>query len=73
MPIGYVKRQETKSTKIDNRFSNSNACFDLKHLNVFQSFIRTADYSTKLHPEIVFAGDITELLKVEEALAAAIE
>ena len=45
---------------------------DLEHLNVFLSFIRTAHYWTKLHPELSLEEDVVELLKTHEALAAAI-
>jgi PAS domain S-box-containing protein len=45
---------------------------DREHLNVFLSFIRTAHYWTKLHPELTFEDDVAELLKAHEALAAAI-
>ena len=45
---------------------------DLEHLNVFLSFIRTAHYWTRLHPELVFEEDLAELLEAHDALAAAI-
>jgi PAS domain S-box-containing protein len=42
---------------------------DLEHLNLFLAFIRTAHYWTKLHPELTFESDITELLATHESLA----
>ena len=41
----------------------------LEHLNVFLSFIRTAHYWTKLHPELCFEDDVNQLLATHEALA----
>ena len=45
---------------------------DLEHLKVFLSFVRTAHYWTKVHPELVFEEDIVQLLEAHEALAACI-
>ncbi len=45
---------------------------DLEHLNVFLSFIRTAHYWTKLHPELTFEDDVVELLTANKAVADAI-
>ena len=44
----------------------------LEHLNVFLSFVRTAHYWTKLHPELVIEDDIVQLLNAHEALAACV-
>jgi signal transduction histidine kinase len=38
-------------------------------LNLVLAFVRTAHYWTKLHPELRFEDDITELLATHEALA----
>lgn len=40
-----------------------------QHLLVFLTFVRTAHFWTKLHPELQLESDITELLGVHEALA----
>ncbi len=40
-----------------------------QHLLVFLTFVRTAHFWTKLHPELKFEDDITELLSINEALA----
>ena len=40
-----------------------------QHLLVFLSFVRTAHFWTKLHPELQLEEDITDLLAVHEALA----
>ena len=40
-----------------------------QHLLVFLSFVRTAHFWTKLHPELQMEEDITNLLAVHEALA----
>lgn len=45
---------------------------DLEHLKVFLSFVRTAHYWTKIHPELAFEEDIARLLEAHEALAACI-
>ena len=45
---------------------------NLEHLKVFLSFVRTAHYWTKVHPELVFEDDIKQLLEAHEALAACI-
>jgi PAS domain S-box-containing protein len=45
---------------------------DLEHLKVFLSFVRTAHYWTKLHPELVFEDDVQQLLEAHEALATCI-
>ena len=42
---------------------------DLEHLNVFLSFVRTAHYWTKPHPELCFEDDVDQLLATHEALA----
>ena len=44
----------------------------LEHLNVFLSFVRTAHYWTKLHPELCLEDDINQLLATHEALAEGI-
>ena len=44
----------------------------LEHLNVLLSFVRTAHYWTKLHPELVFEDDLKQLLATHEALAECI-
>ena len=41
----------------------------LQHLLVFITFVRTAHFWTKVHPELRHEEDITELLNVHEALA----
>ena len=41
----------------------------LEHLNVFLSFVRTAHYWTKLHPELCLEDDVNQLLSTHEALA----
>ena len=41
----------------------------LQHLVVFLAFIRTAHFWTKVHPELTFEDDITQLLATYEALA----
>ena len=41
----------------------------LEHLNVFLSFVRTAHYWTKLHPELGFEDDVNQLLATHKALA----
>ena len=45
---------------------------DLEHLKVFLSFVRTAHYWTKVHPELAFEDDIAQLLAAHEGLAACI-
>ena len=40
-----------------------------EHLNVFLSFIRTAHYWTKLHPELCFEEDVNHLLATHKAIA----
>lgn len=45
---------------------------DLEHLKVFLSFVRTAHYWTKLHPELTFEEDVAQLLETHEALAACV-
>jgi len=40
-----------------------------QHLLVFLTFVRTAHFWTKLHPELKHESDITELLSVHEVLA----
>jgi PAS domain S-box-containing protein len=44
----------------------------LQYLLVFLAFVRAAHYWTKVHPELEFEGDIKQLLKTHEALAACI-
>jgi PAS domain S-box-containing protein len=41
----------------------------LEQLHVFLSFVRTAHYWTKLHPELSFEDDIQQLLATHEVLA----
>ncbi len=41
----------------------------LQHLLVFLTFVRTAHFWTKVHPELKLESDITQLLDVHEALA----
>jgi signal transduction histidine kinase len=41
----------------------------LEHLHVFLSFVRTAHYWTKLHPELSYEDDVQHLLATHEALA----
>jgi signal transduction histidine kinase len=41
----------------------------LEHLHVFLSFVRTAHYWTKLHPELSFEDDVRHLLATHEAVA----
>ncbi len=41
----------------------------LQHLLVFITFVRTAHFWTKVHPELRHEQDITDLLNVHEALA----
>ena len=41
----------------------------LEHLNIFLSFVRTAHYWTKLHPELCLEDDVKQLLATHEALA----
>jgi PAS domain S-box-containing protein len=43
-----------------------------EYLILFLSFVRTAHYWTKVHPELVFEEDIKELLATHEALAECI-
>jgi hypothetical protein len=43
--------------------------FDLEHLNLFLSFVKTAHYWTKLHPELRFEDDVNKLLTTHKALA----
>jgi len=38
-------------------------------VNLVLAFVRTAHYWTKLHPELVFEDDVTQLLATHEALA----
>jgi signal transduction histidine kinase len=45
---------------------------NLEQLNLVLAFVRTAHYWTKLHPELVFEDDITQLLATHEALAECI-
>jgi len=40
-----------------------------QHLLVFLAFVRTAHFWTKLHPELTFEDDISELLSINQALA----
>jgi signal transduction histidine kinase len=42
---------------------------NLEHLNLLLAFVRTAHYWTKLHPELAFEEDITQLLATHETLA----
>jgi PAS domain S-box-containing protein len=44
----------------------------LEHLNVFLSFVRTAHYWTKLHPELSLEDDVCQLLATHEVLAECI-
>jgi signal transduction histidine kinase len=41
----------------------------LEQLNLLLTFVRTAHYWTKLHPELVFEDDISHLLATHETLA----
>jgi signal transduction histidine kinase len=41
----------------------------VEHLNVFLSFVRTAHYWTRLHPELCLEDDVNQLLTTHEALA----
>jgi len=43
-----------------------------EHLNLFLSFVRTAHYWTKLHPQLSLEDDIVQLLNAHEVLAARI-
>jgi hypothetical protein len=45
---------------------------NIEYLNLFLAFVRTAHYWTKLHPELAFEHDITDLLATHEALAQCI-
>ena len=42
---------------------------DLEQLNLLLAFVRTAHYWTKLHPELAFEDDVSQLLAAHEALA----
>ncbi len=42
---------------------------NLEQLNLLLAFVRTAHYWTKLHPELGFEDDVTQLLATHEALA----
>jgi PAS domain S-box-containing protein len=44
----------------------------MEHLNVFLSFVKTAHYWTKLHPELVIEDDVVQLLNAHEALATCV-
>ncbi len=42
---------------------------DLEQLNLLLAFVRTAHYWTKLHPELAFEDDVSQLLAAHETLA----
>jgi PAS domain-containing protein len=42
---------------------------NLEQLNLVLAFVRTAHYWTKLHPELTFEDDVTQLLATHETLA----
>jgi signal transduction histidine kinase len=42
---------------------------NLEQLNLLLAFVRTAHYWTKLHPELPYEDDVTQLLATHEALA----
>jgi len=42
---------------------------DLEQLNLLLAFVRTAHYWTRLHPELAFEDDVTQLLATHETLA----
>ena len=44
----------------------------LEHLNVLLSFVKTAHYWTRLHPDLAFEDDIVQLLNAHEALASCV-
>jgi PAS domain S-box-containing protein len=44
----------------------------LQHLILFLTFVRTAHYWTKVHPDLSFEDDIKELLATQQALAECI-
>jgi signal transduction histidine kinase len=45
---------------------------NLENLNLLLAFVRTAHYWTKLHPELTFEDDLTQLLATHETLASCI-
>jgi signal transduction histidine kinase len=45
---------------------------NLEQLNLMLAFVRTAHYWTKLHPELAFEDDVTQLLATHETLAECI-
>jgi signal transduction histidine kinase len=45
---------------------------NLEQLNLLLAFVRTAHYWTRLHPELAFEDDVTQLLATHEALARCI-
>jgi PAS domain-containing protein len=45
---------------------------NLEQLNLLLAFVRTAHYWTKLHPELAFEDDVTQLLATHETLAQCI-